>query len=273
VPLAEAVTLGQYVPGTSFLHRMDPRVKLLITLFFLVILFFINKISGYCFFLVILFLLVKTCGISLKYLFKGLKPILILILFTLIAQGLFSGEGRILFSWGIITISDVGLWKALFMSMRLAMLVFVTTLLTLVTSPIDLTDGMDRMLSFLTYLKFPIHEVAMMMTIALRFIPTLLDETDKIIKAQISRGAPLDRGNIFKRLKALISVFIPLFVSAFRRADELAQAMESRCYRGGVGRTRMKEMRLSLLDLWGTLIALGIGSSTALFNFLPYWFL
>lgn len=267
------VTLGQYVPGTSFLHRMDPRVKSLIALFFLVILFFINKISGYIFFLLFLFILVKFCGISLKYLFKGLKPILILILFTLVAQGLFSGEGRVLFSWGIFTVSDVGLWKALFMSMRLAMLVFVTTLLTLVTSPIDLTDGMDRMFSFLTSLRIPIHEISMMMTIALRFIPTLLDETDKIIKAQISRGAPLDRGNILKRLRALISVFIPLFVSAFRRADELAMAMESRCYRGGKGRTRMKEMRLSLLDFWGSVVALGIGILSILFNNLPYWFL
>lgn len=273
MPLAEMVTLGQYVPGTSFLHRMDPRVKSLIALFFLTILFFINKVSGYIFFLLFLFILVKFCGISLKYLFKGLKPILILILFTLVAQGLFSGEGRVLFSWGIFTISDVGLWKAFFMSMRLAMLVFVTTLLTLVTSPIDLTDGMDRMLSFLTYLRIPIHEVSMMMTIALRFIPTLLDETDKIIKAQISRGAPLDRGNIFKRLKALISVFIPLFVSAFRRADELAMAMESRCYRGGKGRTRMKEMRLSHLDFYGSLVALGIGILSFAFNYLPYWFL
>jgi energy-coupling factor transport system permease protein len=273
VPLAEVVTIGQYVPGNSFLHRMDPRVKLLISLFFLVLLFFENKICGYLFFLLILFVLVKASGISLKYLFKGLRPILFLILFTLVAQGLFSGEGRILFSWGIVTVSDIGVWKAFFMSMRLAMLVFVTTLLTLVTSPIDLTDGMDRMLSFLAYLRFPIHEIAMMMTIALRFIPTLLDETDKIIKAQISRGAPLDRGNIFKRLKALISVFIPLFVSAFRRADELAQAMESRCYKGGVGRTRMKEMKLSWLDLGGTLISLAIGGCALLFNFLPYWFL
>ncbi|MCR4429148.1 MAG: energy-coupling factor transporter transmembrane protein EcfT [Caldiserica bacterium] len=273
MPLAEMVTLGQYVPGTSFLHRMDPRVKSLLAVFFLTVLFFINKISGYIFFLFFLFLLVELCGISLKYLFKGLRPILILILFTLVAQGLFSGEGRILFSWGIITVSDVGLWKAIFMSMRLAMLVFVTTLLTLVTSPIDLTDGMDRMLSFLTHLRIPIHEVSMMMTIALRFIPTLLDETDKIIKAQISRGAPLDRGNIFKRLRALISVFIPLFVSAFRRADELAMAMESRCYRGGKGRTRMKEMRVSPLDLWGSLVAILAGFLSILLNFLPYWFL
>jgi len=271
--LAEVVTLGQYVPGNSFLHRMDPRVKLLISLFFLILLFFVQKISGYLFFLIGLFMLVKACGISMRYLLRGLRPILILILFTLVAQGLFSSEGNQIFSWGIITISDVGLWKAFFMSMRLTMLVFVTTLLTLVTSPIDLTDGMDRMFSFLSYLKFPIHEVAMMMTIALRFIPTLLDETDKIIKAQISRGAPLDRGCIFKRLKALVSVFIPLFVSAFRRADELAQAMESRCYKGGKGRTRMKEMRLSLLDFWGVLASLLVGVCTYFFNFLPFWYL
>lgn len=267
--LSEVVTLGQFIPGDSFLHRMDPRVKLILSLVLIALLFFITKISGYIFFLLSFLLLLKGSRISFKYLLRGLQPILILILFTLVAQGLFTAEGNLLFSWGIIKISDLGLWRAFFMSLRLTMLVFVTTLLTLVTSPIDLTDGMDRLFDFLTYLKFPVHEVAMMMTIALRFIPTLLDETDKIIKAQIARGAPLNQGNIFRRLKALISVFIPLFVSAFRRADELALAMESRCYRSGVARTRLKEMSLSSLDLWGSLGAILLGVLTFLFNYLP----
>jgi energy-coupling factor transport system permease protein len=156
------------------------------------------------------------------------------------------------------------------MSLRLALLVFVTTLLTLVTSPMDLTDVLDRLFSFLKVLRIPVHEIAMMMTIALRFIPTLLEETDKIIKAQISRGAPLDRGNIFRRMRGFVSVLIPLFVSAFRRADELAQAMEARCYRGGEGRTRLKEMRLSSKDLWATALALLFFAGTLAFNWMPY---
>ena len=266
--LSNVVTLGQYIPGESFLHQMDARIKLSLSVVFLVLLFFVRNISGYLFFLLLVLLVVQISGIPMRYLVRGLKPIIFLILFTFIVQGFFTAEGRILVEWGIIKISSGGLWLALFMSLRLALLVLVTTLLTLVTSPIDLTDALDRLFSPLKYLKIPVHEMAMMMTIALRFIPTLLDETDKIIKAQISRGAPLDRGNILRRLRALVPVLIPLFISAFRRADELATAMESRCYRGGEGRTRMKEMKLKPSDLWGSLIALALGGATLAFNWL-----
>jgi len=270
VQLADVVTIGQYVPGDSVLHRMDPRVKLILNTLLIVLLFFVQKVTGYLFFLAILLALVTTSHISLRYLWRGLKPILFLIAFTFIVQLLFPAEGQPLWQWWVFRITDLGIWKACFMSLRLALLVFVTTLLTLVTSPIDLTDALDRLFSFLKVLRIPVHEIAMMMTIALRFIPTLLEETDKIIKAQISRGAPLDRGNLFRRMRGFVSVLIPLFVSAFRRADELAQAMEARCYRGGEGRTRLKEMRLHSADLWATALALLFCAGTLAFNWMPY---
>jgi energy-coupling factor transport system permease protein len=267
--LSDVIILGQYVPGNSALHRMDPRVKFLLATVFMIILFFVQHISSYLLFLALFVAIVTACGISWRYLLRGLRPILLLILFTFVVQALFSGEGQVILKWGIVTVRDVGLWRAIFMSLRLILLVLVTTLLTLATSPIDLTDGMDRLFSFLRRLRVPVHEIAMMMTIALRFIPTLLDETDTIIKAQISRGAPLDRGNIFRRVRGLVAVLVPLFIAAFRRADELAQAMEARCYRGGQGRTRMKLMALHRVDLLGTILALALAMLTLASNWLP----
>ncbi|MEI6509519.1 MAG: energy-coupling factor transporter transmembrane protein EcfT [bacterium] len=266
--LSDVVTLGQYIPGNSLLHRLDPRTKFLAATALTILLFFVTKVTGYLFFLVILLAVVTASGIPLRFLLRGLRPILFLILFTFIVQALFSQEGNIILQWGFLVIRDEGLWKAFFMSFRLTLLVLVTTLLTLVTSPIDLTDGLDRLFSFLHVFRIPVHEIAMMMTIALRFIPTLLDETDTIVKAQISRGAPLDRGNIFRRLRGFVAVLIPLFVSAFRRADELAQAMEARCYRGGEGRTRMRAMVLHWTDLWAALSALALGLAALAFNWL-----
>ncbi|GIM29925.1 energy-coupling factor transporter transmembrane protein EcfT [Clostridium polyendosporum] len=239
------ITIGQYIPGDSFVHKLDPRTKILISMLFIVALFIVNKYVGYIFIVGFLGLSVVLSKVSPRYLYKGLKPVFALIIITAVLN-MFMIQGKpetLVFQWSFFKIYREGIDIAVFMTLRLIFLILGTSLLTLTTSPIELTDGIEKLLNPFKKAGLPAHELAMMMTIALRFIPTLMDETDKIMKAQQARGADFESGNVVQKAKSLIPLLVPLFISSFRRADELAMAMESRCYRGGDGRTRMKQLR------------------------------
>ncbi|QNO14758.1 energy-coupling factor transporter transmembrane protein EcfT [Alkalicella caledoniensis] len=248
--LLKGITIGQYLPGDSYIHNLDPRIKILVTILLIVTLFFVQTFYGYILMLILLFVTVKISGIPIKTIIRGLKPLWFLIAFTLFLHVFFTKGNGVLITLGPITIERFGVRQGVFMASRLALLVMNTSLLTLTTSPIALTDAIEALLSPFKRIGVPAHELAMMMTIALRFIPTLLEETDKIMKAQMARGADFESGNLFQRAKSLIPLLVPLFVSAFRRADELAMAMESRCYRGGEGRTRMKILKATIKDYY-----------------------
>lgn len=242
------ITIGQYFPGKSVIHRLDPRIKLLLTVIYIVMLFAAGNFASLgvgVAFMIISFLL---SGIPIKMMLKSIKPILPIIIFTGFLNLFFISSGDILFEWKFIKITSGGVHTMVFMAARIILLICGTSLLTYTTSPITLTDAIERILSPLRIIKFPAHEIAMMMTIALRFIPTLIEETDKIMAAQKARGADMESGNLINRAKALIPILIPLFVSAFRRAEELALAMECRCYRGGDGRTRLKQLKTEARD-------------------------
>lgn len=241
------ITIGQYYPCKSTIHSLDSRVKLIATFVFMASLFIINKFWPYAIVLASLAFVVKLSKIPPKYLMKGLKPLRWIILFTFVIN-IFFLPGDPIWKFGFLTITKQGIEQAIFMAMRLLFLVVGTSILTLTTSPIELTDGIERLLKPFNRIGLPVHELAMMMTIALRFIPTLLDETDKIMKAQMSRGADFESKNIINRAKNLVPLLVPLFVSAFRRADELAMAMEARCYRGGYNRTKMRESVITKKD-------------------------
>ena len=244
------INIGQYVPGSSFIHKLDPRTKILITFFFIITLFFINKFYGYIFVVIFLGIVILLSKLSFKYIYKGVKPIFILILITAVLNVfLVTGTPETLvFKLGFISIYTQGIKTAIFMALRLIFLIMGTSIMTLTTSPIELTDGIEKLLAPFKKVGLPAHELAMMMTIALRFIPTLIDETDKIMKAQQARGADFETGNLVQKAKNLIPLLVPLFISSFRRADELAMAMEARCYSGGEGRTRMKQLKLEKKD-------------------------
>jgi len=250
------ITLGQYYPIESPIHRLDPRVKILAAFLMIVLAFIAGTFIGYAIIAVLLALITITAHIPFVSLVRGMKSVLFLLLFTFILNTFFFTEGQPLFKWWIFSITGQGLLRAIFMALRLVLLVTAATMLTLTTSPIALTDGIEKLLKPLQKIGFPAHEIAMMMTIALRFIPTLMEETDRIMKAQAARGAVFDRGSLWRRAKAIIPLLIPLFVSAFRRADELAQAMEARCYHGGEGRTRLKVLKLGLNDAMAVLVLL-----------------
>ena len=247
------ITIGQYFPGKSPVHRLDARLKILLTIAYIVMLFMADDIKGLGVCICFTVMLYIISRIPLKKMWKSVKPILVIIIITALLNLFFVHTGTPYFEWKFIKITDKGVQTAVFMVVRILCLITGTSLLTYTTSPIDLTDAIERLLSPLKKIKVPVHEFAMMMTIALRFIPTLIEETDKIMCAQKARGADMETGSIFKKAKALIPVLIPLFVSSFRHADELALAMECRCYHGGDGRTKMKQLKLKLLDLWGTL--------------------
>ncbi|MBR6696007.1 MAG: energy-coupling factor transporter transmembrane protein EcfT [Oscillospiraceae bacterium] len=236
------ITIGQFFPGNSIVHRLDPRFKIVITGVFITFLFCAENFYGILFGMLFVALTVLLSKIPIKMIFKGMKSIIPLIIFTSVLN-IFFIEGEILFSWQFIKITKEGLETSLFMILRIICLISGTSLLTYTTSPITLTDAIEQLLSPLKKVKMPVHEFAMMMTIALRFIPTLIEETDKIMSAQKARGADLETGGLIKRAKALVPILIPLFVSAFRRAEELAVAMECRCYRGDEGRTRLKQLK------------------------------
>lgn len=252
------ITIGQYFPGNSPVHKMDSRVKIVLTIAFIVMLFISKDIFGLLVGIVFTLFSFKVSEIPLKMMGKSLKPILPIIVFTAVLNLFFIRTGDVLWELGFIKITQEGIHQAIFMTVRIICLIVGSSLLTYTTSPIDLTDAIERLLSPLKKIKVPVHELAMMMTIALRFIPTLVEETDKIMSAQKARGADMETGSVFQRAKALVPILIPLFVSSFRRAEELAMAMECRCYHGGEGRTRMKQLRTSGVDY----IAMGV---TALF--------
>ncbi len=247
------ITLGQYFPGNTIIHRLDPRIKLLAVIIYIVALFLCRWFVSYALMAAFLISVILLSRIRFKALVKGLKPLLIIMIFTAVLN-IFYSDGEPLWHWWIFTVTREGLVNALFLVLRIMMLVMGTFLLTYTTSPIALTDGLESLLSPLKRIHFPVHELAMMMSIALRFIPTLIEETDKIICAQKARGADFETGNLFRRAKALIPILVPLFVSAFRRADELATAMECRCYHGGKGCTKMKQLRFGLRDLLAFLL-------------------
>jgi len=242
------ITIGQYYPAQSPIHRLDPRVKIVCTLAFLISLFLQNSILGYVIAFLFLAGVIHFSKVPFKFIVKGLKPIMILLLFTVVMNLFLTRSGAVLFHYGIFTITEGGLRTCVFMTIRLMFLVAGSSIMTFTTTPNGLTDGIEKLLHPLNKIKVPVHEVAMMMSIALRFIPILLEETDKIMKAQVARGADFESGNIIQRAKSMIPILVPLFVSAFRRANDLAMAMEARCYRGGDGRTKMKPLKYKSQD-------------------------
>ena len=244
------ITLGQYFPGNSVVHRLDPRTKLLVLVGYIVALFMANSWISYGVCLAFLSVSIGISTIPMKSIVKGMKPLIMILVFTGLLNLLFTGGENVIFQLGIITITVDGVIRAVFMVARILMLITGTFLLTYTTSPIALTDGLEALLKPLNKIKVPVHELSMMMCIALRFIPTLIEETDKIMAAQKARGADFEPGNLMQRVKALVPILVPLFISAFRRADELATAMECRCYQGGDGRTKMKLLRFHREDVF-----------------------
>ena len=262
------ITLGQYYPAQSFIHRLDPRVKIISTFIYILALFLVDRFIQYTSILAFLAIVIAVSKVPFKFMVKGLRPLIIIITIT-IGINIFMTSGEIIYAIGFLKITKEGIYQAVFMGSRLILLIVGSSILTLTTKPVKLTDGIEKMLNPLKRIKVPAHELAMMMTIALRFIPTLLEETDKIMKAQMARGADFESGNMVKRARSLIPLLVPLFISAFRRADELAMAMESRCYRGGENRTRMHEISYEMKDALGILIVLIFLAVTILLNYIP----
>lgn len=246
--MMEKMIFGRFIPGNSFVHKLDPRSKLLFVFTFIVIVFLANNITTYAVLLVFTLLIIMLSRIRLYFLINGLKPVIFLMAFTLILHLLMTKEGEVLLDLGFIKIYEEGLRQGIFISVRFLVLVFMTSILTLTTSSISITDGLETLLNPFKKLKLPVHELALMMSIALRFIPTLMDETDKIMKAQMARGSDLSAGPLKNRLKAVVPLLVPLFISAFKRAEDLATAMEVRGYRGGEGRTRYRQLNWTMKD-------------------------
>lgn len=259
------VTLGQFMPGNSIIHSLDARSKILLLIAYIVFIFIAKNYLSLLIITAASLLVIFSTKIKFKFYLKSMKVILFVVLFTGILN-IFYGSGEVLWQLGFVKITEGGINNAIFVTIRIATLVLISSVLTFTTSPSDLTDGLERILKPLTVFHIKVHEIAMMMTIALRFIPVLLEETDKIMNAQKARGADMESGNVFQRIKALIPVLIPLFVSSFRRANDLATAMECRCYHGGSGRTRMKVLRFSILDLFALTLSLIIFVGVILCN-------
>ena len=250
------ITLGQYYSSDSLIHKLDPRVKIVAAVLFIIELFLVKTFAGFAVCGVALALVVALSGVPLRFILRGLKPILLILLFTFFLN-MFMIPGTVIWKFGFIQVTLEGLKLATFMSVRLILLIIGSSMLTLTTTPLQLTDGLEMLFAPLRFFKVPTHELAMTMSIALRFIPTLLEETDKIMKAQQARGADFESGNFIRRAKALVPVLLPLFVSAFRIAQDLSFAMEARCYRGGIGRTRMHKMKLGKLDYLAIVLVVG----------------
>ncbi len=247
-------TLGQYYPADSFLHRLDPRMKIVLIFLYIVLIFLVRTFLEFLFIAALTFLLIKSSRIPPRHFLKSLRPVFIIISFTLVLHAFFTPGGEVLIDMGFATVESQGLYTGVFMTLRLILLVITTSLLTLTTSPVALTDGVEYLLSPLKKIGLPAHELAMMMTISLRFIPILIQESEKIMKAQQARGADFSEGNITQRARNMAPLIVPLFVSAFRRADELATAMEVRCYRGGEMRTRLHELKYTRQDFYALAI-------------------
>lgn len=242
------ITIGQFFPGNSPIHRCDPRVKLLLEIALIVTLFLAKGIVSYALLALYLAVVIKLSGIPFKMVTRGLKPVVFIVAFTAVLNIFYTPAESYIWEWKFLHISWAGIEVAFFMVVRILLLIIGTTMLTYTTSPIELTDGLESLLNPLKKIHFPVHELSMMMSIALRFIPTLIEETEKIISAQKARGADFDSGNLLQRVRAMIPILVPLFISAFRRADELATAMECRLYRGDIGRTRMKQLTITAVD-------------------------
>ncbi len=263
------ISLGQFLPGNSVVHRLDPRTKIFLMGVYIAIVFVVKSLLVFLIPIVLLFAMFAFARVPASYFFSALKPMKWLLVFMFILN-LFATPGKTVWlEWQFIRLTQEAVEQAVYITLRLILLVAGTSILTLTTSPIALTDGLEKLMSPLRKLHFPAHELAMMMTIALRFIPTLMEETDRIQKAQMARGADFESGNIFQRAKSMIPVLVPLFVSAFRRADELAMAMESRCYHGGEGRTRMRELHFHARDLIATLLLVVVLVGIILLEKLP----
>lgn len=253
------ITLGQYYPEQSVIHRLDARTKILGTLLYIIEIFLVNSFTGVGLVILALGVLIGISRVPVRFIFKGLKAVVFIILLTFVLN-LFMFDGTVLWHWKFLTITYEGLYRSCFMALRLILLIIGTSMLTLTTKPMELTDGLEKLLKPFNRFGLPSHEIALMMSIALRFIPTLLEETDKIMKAQQARGADFESGNLIQRVKNMIPILIPLFVGSFRIAQDLALAMEARCYHGGVGRTRMKEIVFSRRDgVAGVLLAVFLG--------------
>lgn len=246
--MLEKMIFGRFIPGSSFVHKLDPRSKLFFVFLFIIAVFLANNVWTYALILGFTLLVIFVSRIRLYFLLSGLKPILFLIAFTLLMHLFFTREGALLVDWGFIKIYEEGLRQGIFISIRFLVLVLMTSILTLTTSPISITDGIEDLLNPFKRFKLPVHELALMMSISLRFIPTLMDETDKILKAQLARGSDISTGSIKQRIRAVIPLLVPLFVSAFKRAEDLAIAMEVRGYRGGEGRTRYRQLNWGFRD-------------------------
>ena len=256
------ITLGQYMPGKTFVHKLDPRMKIILTILYIALIFCVSSPVWYIFPLAYVLAATRFSGLTPKKLLKSIKPLRFLLLLTFILNLFFSTGETVWVKLGILKITQEGFLTAVHFAMRLVFLVAGTSLLTLTTSPVALSDGIELLLKPLKVIRFPAHELAMMMTIALRFIPTLIEEADKIMKAQMARGADFESGNLLKRAKAMIPLLVPLFVSAFRRAGDLAMAMEARCYHGGEGRTRLRVLRYTKNDLIALLITVAVLAAT-----------
>ncbi len=254
------VAFGQYYPTKSFVHNMDARIKILTVIAYIVAVFLVKSFHFLGFLACFLFVVIVSIFARVPFykVLKSIKAILFFIVLSAVLQIFFNSQGNLVFSWWIFKITDLGLLNAGFIVARITLVVLGASLLTLTTSPVEIADGIESLLTPLKWIKFPVHEFALIMSIALRFIPTLLDETDRIIKAQKARGADFENGSLFKRAKALIPVLIPLLISSFRRADELADAMDARCYSGSKVRTKYKKMKLTYRDLIGTILIAGL---------------
>jgi energy-coupling factor transport system permease protein len=263
------ISLGQFLPGNSAVHRLDPRTKILLMVVYIVIVFIVKTLWIFALPTLLLVVMFAFARVPASYFFSSLKPMKWLLVFMFVINLFATSGNTVLVEWKFIRLTQEALEQAVFITLRLVLLVAGTSILTLTTSPIALTDGLEKLMSPLRKLRFPAHELAMMMTIALRFIPTLMEETDRIQKAQMARGADFESGNLFQRAKSMIPILVPLFVSAFRRADELAMAMESRCYHGGEGRTRMRELHFHFGDLWATLLLVFVLAGIAALEKLP----
>ncbi len=251
------ITLGQYFPGNTIIHRMDPRAKLLLSILYIAALFTAKGPLAYGLLFVVLALWTAVSKVSPRAILRGMKPVVFILLFTGLLN-IFYTPGEVLWQFGFLTVTKEGLWTAFFMVIRILMLISSTFLLTYTTSPIMLTDGLEHLLGPLKKLHVPVHELSMMMSIAIRFIPTLIEETDKIMSAQKARGADFESGGFLQRAKSMIPLLVPLFISAFRRADELAIAMECRCYQGGEGRTRLRQLQYRPFDLLALFLGLAL---------------
>lgn len=268
------ITLGQYYPADSVIHKLDPRVKLVTTMVYLVSLFLAKGALGYVVATIFLAAIIKLSKVPFKFITKGLKAIIMLLMITMVFNLFLIDGDVILFKLGFLKITDKGLKTAIFMAIRLVYLIIGSSIMTLTTTPNDLTDGLEKLMGPLKKIHVPVHEIAMMMSIALRFIPILMEETDKIMKAQLARGADFESGNLIQKVKAMVPLLVPLFISAFRRANDLAMAMEARCYRGGDGRTKMKPLKYAGRDrvayavVWFYLIVM-ILVGRVLYSFIP----